>query len=141
MAYHTLGKQISTELKKKQEAEGEEADKDFRARLNFFARASQNYVQRLRAYLAKVPLPQLTKEENKVKKVALACTTNVCTLIRDLYHSPPIYKAKITLSWRSEPNNKVVKLFKTLCVRTFEFIPQSRLLVNLCVCSFTVWGS
>lgn len=38
--------------------------------------------------------------QNKIKVVALKITSNINTLIKDLFHSPPAYKASITLSWK-----------------------------------------
>lgn len=38
--------------------------------------------------------------QNKIKVVALKITSNINTLIKDLFHSPPAYKATITLSWK-----------------------------------------
>lgn len=38
--------------------------------------------------------------QNKLKVLALKTTTNINTLIKDLFHNPPSYKNMITLSWK-----------------------------------------
>ncbi|XP_046329770.1 apoptosis inhibitor 5-like [Haliotis rufescens] len=74
--------------------------KDFRIRLQYFARGVQVYIKQLRAALQGKTGETLKTEENKIKVVALKITSNINTLIKDLFHNPPSYKACITLSWR-----------------------------------------
>lgn len=74
--------------------------KDFKLRLQYFARGVQVYIKQLRAALHGKSGDALRTEENKIKVVALKTTTNINILIRDLFHSPPAYKAVITLSWK-----------------------------------------
>lgn len=40
-------------------------------------------------------------DETQIKVTALKTTSNISTLIRDLFHSPPSFKSKIQLSWIS----------------------------------------
>lgn len=37
--------------------------------------------------------------EYQIKIIALKTTSNISTLIRDLFHSPPIFRSTIQLSW------------------------------------------
>ena len=43
---------------------------------------------------------ELKSDENKLKVVALKTTSNINTLIKDLFHTPPSFKSNITLSWK-----------------------------------------
>ncbi|XP_050712068.1 apoptosis inhibitor 5-like [Eriocheir sinensis] len=74
--------------------------KDFRVRLQYFARVCQAYQKRLREALANKKGDELKTEENKIKLIALKTTANINALIRDLFHQPPSYKATISLSWK-----------------------------------------
>lgn len=74
--------------------------KDFRTRLQYFARVSQAYQKRLREAVADKSGADLKTEENKIKLIALKTTGNINILIKDLFHQPPSYKAKIALSWK-----------------------------------------
>ena len=40
------------------------------------------------------------KFKNKIRRVALKVTTNIDTLIKDLFHNPPSYKSLVHLSWK-----------------------------------------
>lgn len=42
---------------------------------------------------------ELKSDENLIKVTALKTTSNISTLIRDLFHTPPSFKSKIQLSW------------------------------------------
>ena len=60
----------------------------------------------LKEFLANKSNLELKKEENKLKSIALKCTSNIQLLIKDFFHSPPIFKANIVLSWKeSSPKN------------------------------------
>ncbi|PVD34057.1 hypothetical protein C0Q70_05319 [Pomacea canaliculata] len=74
--------------------------KDFKIRLQYFARGVQVYIKQLRAALQGKAGDELRTNENKIKVVALKITSNINALIKDLFHSPPAYKAAITLSWK-----------------------------------------
>ncbi|XP_047475372.1 apoptosis inhibitor 5-like [Penaeus chinensis] len=74
--------------------------KDFRLRLQYFARVSQAYQKRLREALANKSGEELKTEENKIKLIALKTTANINLLIKDLFHQPPSYKTNIALSWK-----------------------------------------
>lgn len=41
----------------------------------------------------------MKNEENQIAATALKTTSNISSLIRDLFHSPPSYKTVIQLSW------------------------------------------
>ncbi|XP_059616977.1 apoptosis inhibitor 5 homolog [Phlebotomus argentipes] len=72
--------------------------KDFRARLQYLARGTQGYIKRLQESV-KDKKDDTNSEENKIKVTALKTTSNISALIRDLFHSPPSFKTKVTLSW------------------------------------------
>ncbi|XP_067000689.1 apoptosis inhibitor 5 isoform X2 [Anabrus simplex] len=74
--------------------------KDFRMRLQYFARGIQGYIKKLREALQGKTQEELKTEENKIKVVALKTTSNINTLIKDLFHSPPSFKSVISLSWK-----------------------------------------
>ncbi|XP_071809643.1 apoptosis inhibitor 5-like [Asterias amurensis] len=74
--------------------------KDFKVRLQYFARGTQLYVKQLRIALQGKVGDEMKKEENKLKVVALRVTNNINTLIKDLFRNPPSYKSSIVLSWK-----------------------------------------
>ncbi|XP_078692187.1 apoptosis inhibitor 5-like isoform X4 [Branchiostoma floridae x Branchiostoma belcheri] len=95
--------------------------KDFRTRLQFFARGLQVYIKQLRLALQGKTGEQLKTaelhrgpsqangcftfntephQENKIKVVALRTTSNINVLIKDLFHNPPSYKSAVGLSWK-----------------------------------------
>jgi len=76
--------------------------KDFRLKLQYFARGSQAYQKVLREAIQGKKGEELKTEENKIKLVALKTTANINTLIKDYFHSPPAAKSTITLSWLLE---------------------------------------
>lgn len=43
--------------------------------------------------------------EYQIKLIALKTTSNISTLIRDLFHSPPIFRSVIQLSWITKKSN------------------------------------
>ena len=93
-AFHAIGRQDETFLKS-----DEERLKDFRSRLQYLARGVQAYIKKLKEVLAK-PAPGTSHEDRQIKQIALRTNENIQTMIRDLFHSPPIYKANITLSFK-----------------------------------------
>jgi len=74
--------------------------KEFRKRLQYLARVIQVYSQKLREVLKKLPKEQLKTEESRIKVLALRTTSNIMTLVKDLLHLPPLFKAFITPSWK-----------------------------------------
>lgn len=74
--------------------------KDFRLRLQYFARGVQLYKRQLRLALQGKSGDELKTDENKLKVVALRITSNIDILTKDLFHNPPSYKSSIILSWR-----------------------------------------
>jgi len=96
--FHQLGKYQPEFLT------GEEAStrlKDFRLRVQYFARGLQVYIKELKAALVgKTPTELRTDKENQIKLIALKTCNNVNSLIKDLFHNPPSYKAVINPSWK-----------------------------------------
>lgn len=99
-AFHTIGRHDETFLKS-----DEERLKDFRSRLQYLARGVQGYIKKLKEFLAK-PAPGTSKDDIKIKQVALRTNENIQAMIRDLFHSPPIYKANIVLSFKPKEEVK-----------------------------------
>jgi len=93
-AFHAVARQAESFLKS-----DEERMKDFRTRLQYLARGVQGYISKLKEFLAKPPAGTKPEDLN-IKKIALRTNENIQMMIRDLFHSPPIYKASITLSFK-----------------------------------------
>ncbi|KAG9335749.1 hypothetical protein JZ751_004178 [Albula glossodonta] len=96
-SFHQLGKKLPDFLIDKIDAE---RLKDFKIRLQYFARGLQVYIRQLRVALQGKTGDALKTDENKIKVVALKITNNINVLIKDLFHNPPSYKSTITLSWK-----------------------------------------
>ncbi|RXN17233.1 apoptosis inhibitor 5 [Labeo rohita] len=96
-SFHQLGKKLPDFLIDKISAE---KLKDFKIRLQYFARGLQVYIRQLRVALQGKTGDALKTEENKIKVVALKITNNINVLIKDLFHNPPSYKSTVTLSWK-----------------------------------------
>ncbi|XP_069761959.1 apoptosis inhibitor 5 isoform X2 [Narcine bancroftii] len=95
--FHQLGKKHPDFLTAKLNTE---RLKDFKIRLQYFARGLQVYIRQLRLALQGKTGEALKTEENKIKVVALKITNNINVLIKDLFHNPPSYKSTVTLSWK-----------------------------------------
>ncbi|KAM9663659.1 LOW QUALITY PROTEIN: apoptosis inhibitor 5-like [Trichechus inunguis] len=74
--------------------------KDFKIRLQYFARGLQVYIRQLHSALQGKTEEALKTEENKITVVAWKITNNINVLIKDLFHVPPSYKSTVTLSWK-----------------------------------------
>merc|ERR1719285_841099 len=104
-AFHRICRQAPTFL-----TEDEERLKDFKLRLRYLARGVTGYIGKLREFLKTAgtkPKPADGQDDVKVKQIALRTNENIQTMIKDLFHSPPIYKASVTLSFkeRSKSDN------------------------------------
>ncbi|XP_063989229.1 apoptosis inhibitor 5 [Diachasmimorpha longicaudata] len=95
-AFHKLCKQTPEFLIK-----DPEQLKEFRLRLQYFARGIQGYIKKLREAIGGKTEEELKSQENQLKVVALKTTNNINTLIKDLFHSPPSFKSVIHLSWKT----------------------------------------
>ena len=82
--------------------------KEFKLRLQYFARGIQGYIKKLREAISGKTEEELKTEENQLKVVALKTTNNINTLIKDLFHSPPSFKSIIHLSWKTPTVDKKV---------------------------------
>uniref|UniRef100_A0A3B4T3Y9 Apoptosis inhibitor 5 n=1 Tax=Seriola dumerili TaxID=41447 RepID=A0A3B4T3Y9_SERDU len=88
--FHQLGKKLPDFLLDKVDAE---RLKDFKIRLQYFARGLQVYIRQLR-----VALQGKTGDALKTEEV----TTT------DLFHNPPSYKSTVTLSWKPVQKTEAV---------------------------------
>jgi len=77
--------------------------RDFRLRLQCFARGVQVYIKSLRQGLQGKSEAALKQEENQNKTFALKTTNNINSLIKDLFYNPPAYKAIVSLSFKVPP--------------------------------------
>ncbi|KAL7402233.1 hypothetical protein ABVT39_011749 [Epinephelus coioides] len=103
--FHQLGKKLPDFLLDKVDAE---RLKDFKIRLQYFARGLQVYIRQLRVALQGKTGDALKTEENKIKVVALKITNNINVLIKDLFHNPPSFKSTVTLSWKPVQKSEAV---------------------------------
>lgn len=102
-ALHTIGKQNPESLL----FTNDQAKlKDFRSRLQFLARGTQGYIKKLQEAVKGKTAEELKSQENQLKLTALKTTSNISSLIRDLFHSPPSFKTDIQLSWVIRKNTK-----------------------------------
>ncbi|XP_058447726.1 apoptosis inhibitor 5 homolog [Malaya genurostris] len=95
-ALHTLGKQAAEYLTFPNEPG---KLKDFRSRLQYLARGTQGYIKKLQESVKEKQSDEKNSEDNQIRVTALKTTSNISTLIRDLFHTPPSFKSVIHLSW------------------------------------------
>lgn len=80
-------------------------------RLHFLACHVQGYIKPLREDLKNKSKTDLKSDpEGKVKLAALKAASNISTMIKDIFHIPPRYKAEITLSWKTSPPAETVRI-------------------------------
>lgn len=81
--------------------------KDFRLRLQYFARGVQIYIKCLKTTLQGKAGETLKTDQKKTLSIALEVTNNISSLIKDLFYNPPAYKAIVVLSFKKQ--NQAVK--------------------------------
>merc|ERR1711862_124131 len=69
----------------------------------------QAYTRKLDEFIRGKNRLELNKEENKKKMTAHRSAKNISSIIKDLFHSPPSYKAKIIVSWRPQNDKAIAK--------------------------------
>ncbi|CAH2062846.1 unnamed protein product, partial [Iphiclides podalirius] len=84
--------------------------KALRLRLQYTARLTQGYIKKLKEVTDSRKAADDNSEENKLKIVALNTTSNINTLIRDIFRTPPSFKSKVQLSFLSRKTEKENKL-------------------------------
>lgn len=75
--------------------------KDFRLRLQYFARGVQGCKNGLKTTI-NTKLDELSKENLETVKLAPAVLDNINSLIKDLFYQTPLYKCNIKLSFKNE---------------------------------------
>ncbi|XP_035778317.1 apoptosis inhibitor 5 homolog [Anopheles albimanus] len=95
-ALHTLGKQAAEFLTF---PDNPAKLKDFRSRLQYLARGTQGYIKKLQEAVKGKTVEEMKSEENQIRVTALKTTSNISTLIRELFHTPPSFKSNVQLSW------------------------------------------
>ncbi|XP_068627743.1 apoptosis inhibitor 5 [Battus philenor] len=83
--------------------------KALRLRLQYTARLTQGYIKKLKEVTESKKTSNDTSEENKLKIAALNTTSNINTLIRDIFRTPPSFKSKVQLSFQTKKTEKEVK--------------------------------
>ncbi|XP_063379663.1 apoptosis inhibitor 5 isoform X1 [Cydia fagiglandana] len=83
--------------------------KALRLRLQYTARLTQGYIKKLKEVTKDKKGDDANSEENKLKVVALKTTSNINTLIRDIFRSPPSFKSRVQLSFLSKKTEKEEK--------------------------------
>ncbi|CAK1578453.1 unnamed protein product [Parnassius mnemosyne] len=99
--------------------------KALRLRLQYTARLTQGYIKKLKE-VTEVKKTDTNSEENKIKIAALNTTSNINTLIRDIFRTPPSFKSKVHLSFQSKKTEKEDKLSETLNEKDKESGGQKR---------------
>lgn len=84
--------------------------KDFRLRLQYFARGVQGCKNGLKITINS-KLDELSKENLEKVKSAPAVWDNINSLIKDLFYQPPLYKCNVKLSFKSETKKPLVSFF------------------------------
>ena len=72
--------------------------------------------------------------QSKLKVCALKVTSNINSLIKDLFHNPPSYKCIVTLSWRPAVSYTYVTVF----ISRFSFIV---VVLYRCDISVQIWSA
>ncbi|GBP03841.1 Apoptosis inhibitor 5 [Eumeta japonica] len=80
--------------------------KALRLRLQYTARLTQGYIKKLKEVTQRKKGADAETEENKLKIAALKTTSNINTLIRDLFRVPPSFKSRVQLSFQTKKNDK-----------------------------------
>ncbi|KAJ0179391.1 hypothetical protein K1T71_005103 [Dendrolimus kikuchii] len=83
--------------------------KALRLRLQYTARLTQGYIKKLKEVTQGKKGEEANTEENKLKIVALKTTSNINTLIRDIFRTPPSFKSKVQLSFQIKKTEKEEK--------------------------------
>jgi len=95
---HLLGRRHPQYLTSSEKAE---SLKELKKRFQYLARVIQVYSTKLRQALLKKSKEELKSDDNRIKVVALRTTSNISTLVKDLLHVPPSYKATVHPSWKA----------------------------------------
>uniref|UniRef100_A0AAR5P465 Apoptosis inhibitor 5 n=1 Tax=Dendroctonus ponderosae TaxID=77166 RepID=A0AAR5P465_DENPD len=78
--------------------------KDFRLRLQYFARGVQGCKRGLEN--TKTKKDELSEEDQKKIQIAPAVLENINAIVKDLFYQPPLYKCNVQLSFRSARDGK-----------------------------------
>ncbi|XP_061705820.1 apoptosis inhibitor 5 [Cydia pomonella] len=100
--------------------------KAFRLRLQYTARLTQGYIKKLKEVTKEKKGDDANSEENKLKVVALKTTSNINTLIRDIFRSPPSFKSRVQLSFLSKNTEKQEKQSETPADKPDKHSPPKR---------------
>ncbi|XP_046978582.1 apoptosis inhibitor 5 [Vanessa cardui] len=82
--------------------------KTLRLRLQYTARLTQGYIKKLKEVTQSKKSEDANTEENKLKIAALKTTSNINTLIRDIFRTPPSFKSKVHLSFQTKKVEKEI---------------------------------
>lgn len=90
------------------------------------------YIKKLQEAVRGKTKEELNTDENKIIVTALVTTSNISTLIRDLFHTPPSFKSTIHLSWLAR---KPTTATDTVTPNKVCFLLRSLFLVN---CAYNI---
>ncbi|CAG0921464.1 unnamed protein product [Notodromas monacha] len=99
-AFHRLLQHAPEFFKKEGEDKVEERLVDLRKRLTYLSRRVQVYIKTLQEKLKGKTAEELKREDNKIRLIALRTTANVNSLTRDFFHTPPVFRSFVVLSWK-----------------------------------------
>lgn len=71
---------------------------------------NSSYVKKLQDDIKAKKASDPKTEEEKLKVIGLKTTSNIQTLIRDLFHSPPSFKSVVRLSWVTPKAKNTIKV-------------------------------
>lgn len=104
-AFHRLARQCPDFL-----THDQQVLKDFRARLMYFSRGVQGCTKALNNFTVKDKT--LSEEELKKQQISPLLLSNINTLVKDLFYTPPMYKCNVKLSFKSQEGSpEKVRLF------------------------------
>ncbi|KAG6448792.1 hypothetical protein O3G_MSEX005708 [Manduca sexta] len=83
--------------------------KSLRLRLQYTARLTQGYIKKLKEVTQGSKGEDANSEENKLKIAAFKTTSNINSLIRDIFRTPPSFKSKVQLSFKTTKTEKEEK--------------------------------
>lgn len=69
----------------------------------------RRYIKKLQEAVKGKTVEEMKSEENQIRVTALKTTSNISTLIRDLFHTPPSFKSNVQLSWFVPKGKKMVR--------------------------------
>jgi len=80
----------------------EEKHKDFRLKLQYFARANQSSIERFKNMLTKHTKTDFSSQDGKTCVLGFIMSRNINKIVLDLMRKKPLYTVEISPSWKSK---------------------------------------